>query len=350
MVTLRDIVEDLARISVTLLSWVYALIMGLFLVLRFVVGDRFWLIGGVSNFTFYCFLPLIPLILLAIPARAKWGLITTIPIFLVGVLMFGSYFLPKYPNAPVGATLKIVTFNVYNSNQSLTEMVTWLRETKADFVVMQELPERQVRAFLFSMSDLYPYQSSRSTQDAAWSNLLLSRYPILSHEDLHEVSASHMQQRYAVSYNNQPIAIYNVDVAIPAGTPRIPIFDGFLAQLTLGYQDGARNTELYNLIERWQQETVPFIVAGDFAMTDQNGIYRDISRIMGDSFREVGTGLGGSWPVGEIENVMPRFIPPLLRVDYIWHSSQFRPIEARLGSKIGSDHLPLYAIFEFMYQ
>jgi endonuclease/exonuclease/phosphatase (EEP) superfamily protein YafD len=42
------------------------------------------------------------------------------------------------------------------------------------------------------------------------------------------------------------------------------------------------------------------------------------------------------------------FIPPLVRIDYIWHSAGLRALQAWQGPAIGSDHLPLQAILEFV--
>ncbi len=346
MVTLRDIVEDLARISITLLSWGYGLIMIAFLLLRLVIGDRFWLIGGLSNFTFYCFLPLIPLLILTFPARAKWGLLTTIPLLVVAVALFGGYFAPKNVPPPTGETITILTLNIYRSNNTLLETQNYLRDVKADFVLLQEMPARQTLPLLYGMSDVYPYQSSRAGVDATSSNILLSRYPILTVEDLQQPNDRHTQQRYIVLYQEQQIALYNIDLALPVGPPRLSLIGGFIGDFAFGYDDRQRNEEIRRLVERIQQQPLPFIVAGDFAMTDQTSIYREVAQTMRDSFREVGRGLGGSWPVGEIEGILPKFVPPLLRVEYVWHSNHFRPIEASLGQKIGSDHLPVIATLE----
>ena len=80
-------------------------------------------------------------------------------------------------------------------------------------------------------------------------------------------------------------------------------------------------------------------------MSDQTSIYGELASRMGDSFRQAGTGLGGSWPVSAMEEFtsLPDFVPPLFRIDYIWHSEQFRAISAQQGPELGSDHLPLLA-------
>lgn len=345
MVTCREIVTDLARIAVTLLSWGYALILGIFLLMKFGIGDRFWLIGGLGNFMPYCFIPLIVLVALSLALRSKAALITTVPLLLIGFLMFVGYFIPKRPAPATNPTIRITTINAYRSNRSLSSTINFITNINPDLVMMQEVPPNQVLPLLYRMSTIYPYESSRAGVDALSSNMLFSRYPILVTEDLQQLDSVHTQQRYVILYEGQQVSLYNIDLALPAGKSRLPL-GGFLADFAFGYNDQARNEEIRRLLTRIAKETTPFLVAGDFGMTDQTSIYREVTRLMGDSFRETGIGLGGTWPVGEVEGIMPAFIPPLLRVDYIWHSSGFRTIEARLGSKIGSDHLPLYATLE----
>jgi endonuclease/exonuclease/phosphatase (EEP) superfamily protein YafD len=36
-------------------------------------------------------------------------------------------------------------------------------------------------------------------------------------------------------------------------------------------------------------------------------------------------------------------MPPLVRIDYVWHSDDFHAVEAALGPYLGSDHLPVTA-------
>ena len=53
-----------------------------------------------------------------------------------------------------------------------------------------------------------------------------------------------------------------------------------------------------------------------------------------DSFDEAGWGLGHTMRA-------PLVRVPALRLDYVWHTPELRPIEARVGAEAGSDHLPV---------
>jgi endonuclease/exonuclease/phosphatase (EEP) superfamily protein YafD len=82
-------------------------------------------------------------------------------------------------------------------------------------------------------------------------------------------------------------------------------------------------------------------------MSDQAVIYGDLAARLGDSFREAGAGFGMSWPAGLSEE-LPDILPPLMRLDYVWHSGHFRAVNADQGPDLGSDHLPLVATLEII--
>jgi endonuclease/exonuclease/phosphatase (EEP) superfamily protein YafD len=81
-------------------------------------------------------------------------------------------------------------------------------------------------------------------------------------------------------------------------------------------------------------------------MSEYSAIYQDIADTMTDAYREANSDWGGTWPISVVEE-LPRFVPPLLRVDYVWHSDHFQTLKAQRGPPLGSDHLPLYARLEF---
>jgi hypothetical protein len=110
--------------------------------------------------------------------------------------------------------------------------------------------------------------------------------------------------------------------------------------------------QLHQFIQSWPWgnfliSRYPFIVAGDFNICEHSVIYGELAARMADSFREAGTGFGTSWPL-PVAKEIPVFVPPLVRIDYIWHSKHFRAIDASQGPRLGSDHLPLFATLELI--
>jgi endonuclease/exonuclease/phosphatase family metal-dependent hydrolase len=332
--------------ALLLLAGVYLVGLAAYLGLRLVLGGRFWWLALLNDFAVVLFLPLPVALIVGGFLRSRWALAGGVALFLVAGLWFGPYFLPKGGVTPAGPVLDVVTLNVWGHNARLQDVEQWLREVDAGLVLMQEIPERYANNGVPELEDLYPYQISQPTSERPWGNLLLSRYPILSAERLPGDGVP-ARQRFTIDFDGRIIAVYNVHLAMPIGGNTRPAGGpaDFVLRTAAGYDHSARDAEIGRLLERLEAEPYPFVVAGDFNMSEQAVIYGQVAARMGDAFREAGTGWGASWPI-RIVDELPRFIPPLLRVDYIWHSARFRALDSYRGPELGSDHLPFYARLE----
>ncbi len=341
----RQIITVLKAVFITL-SGTYLLGVLLYLGLRFVFGGRFWWLALLNDFAMLLFLPLPIVLLFGGVFRLRWVLRVGLGLGLLGGLWFGPYFLPRSKVVSTASTLQIVTFNVWGHNAQLAAVQAWLRELDADVVLLQEVPEHYATDGIPELVDLYPYQVTQPPAERWWGNLLLSRYPILSMERLPGDGVP-AQQRFVIDFNDQIVAVYNVHLAMPVrDSSRFPFLKGgFILDVALRYDASARDAEIRRLLELLETETYPFIVAGDFNMSEQAVIYKEVAALMKDAFREAAVGWGGSWPVSVVD-ALPEFLPPLLRVDYIWYGAHFRAIEAHRGPKLGSDHLPFFAVLE----
>jgi endonuclease/exonuclease/phosphatase family metal-dependent hydrolase len=324
----------------------YTLALTLYLLVRLIFGDRFWLLAFANNFAPFYFFPLAILVPLTLLLKARRTVLLTLPLMLIGIGWFGPYFIPRPPSAPTGPTLRVATFNVWGDNLRLAEVEAWLRQTDADVVVLQEIPASYADHGIPSLKNLYPYQFSQSWQ---WGNFLMSRYPFRDEKslDLMGNGSRPGQQRIVIDVGGQPVAIYNIHFLVPIRNEprfRVPV-NHFFFVLSASYEDTWRNVEIRNLLKQLETEPYPFVVAGDFNMSDQAVIYGELASRMGDSFREAGIGFGTSWPL-PIAKEIPDFVPPLVRIDYIWHSRHFRAVNAAQGPRLGSDHLPLFATLE----
>jgi endonuclease/exonuclease/phosphatase family metal-dependent hydrolase len=348
-------VQRLARLARQLLILAiiaYTLALAIYLLVRLILGDRYWLLAFANNFAPFTFFPLVILVPLALILKARRTLLLTLPLVLIGIGWFGPYFLPKSHPAPTGPTLRVATFNVWGENLRLAEVEAWLRQTDADVAVLQEIPASYADHGIPSLKDLFPHQFNQSWQ---WGNFLMSRYPFREGEsvDMMGNGSRPGQQRIVIDVGGQPVAIYNIHFLVPMrveprfGARVLSIFNNPFFNLAVSYEDTWRNVEIRNLLKRLETEPYPFIVAGDFNMSDQAVIYGELAARMGDSFREAGTGFGTSWPL-PVAKEIPDFVPPLVRIDYIWHSKHFRATDASQGPRLGSDHLPLFATLELI--
>lgn len=336
---------DLIRVLLLVVMWGYALALMLYVFLRIVIGDGFWLLAWFNNFSPYYFLPLVAVLPLALWLRAEVLSILSLVLLAIGA----GWFLPRLiPNnlltsyAHAGQTLKVVTFNVWGANEQLNDVIEWLRETDADLILLQEIPPEWAGKGIPELEAIYPYQMAQPLKVRASGNAILSRYPIIHHErhDLH--NGFKANDRFELDVNGLTVAVYNIHFYMPQDdNPRFtPPLDNPFLNMVAKYDDRRRNMQIDRLLTLLESEQYPVIVAGDFNMSDNAVIYGQITRRLNDSYREAGFGLGATWPIAEIAG-FPRIIPPLLRIDYIWHSDQFSALNAAVGSELGSDHLPL---------
>ena len=335
-------ISKLIRIPITFVVWSYTLGLLLYLALRLVIGDGFWLLGWLNNFTPYYFIPMIILLPLALLLRSKHLMAISIILTAIGLMWIVPRFVPDnwtaYHESEIELSLKVVTFNMWGGNQNLDEVIIWLRETDADVVLLQEVSPEWAGEDMEELIDIYPYQVTNMRY--WWGEAILSRYPITAHEQYNDLPMN----RIEIDVNSTTIAVYNVHVFIPQGDTThltLPIEHPSLNML-LRYDDSARNDQIDQLLTILEDEENPFIVAGDFNMSDNAVKYGDVAGPLNDSFRGAGIGFGTTWPVAEIAN-FPDFIPPLLRIDYIWHSDHFVALNAETGPQLGSDHLPYLA-------
>ena len=94
----------------------------------------------------------------------------------------------------------------------------------------------------------------------------------------------------------------------------------------------------------------PLLMLGDFNITRQHDLYEEIEATgLTDVFNTAGHGLGFTMPVRlqALKVISDRLasirIIPLARIDYIWASEAWLPLESWVGDDAGSDHLPVMA-------
>ena len=333
------------RWLISLLTGAYALGLLIFVVLRLIFGDSLWWLAFFGNLTPVYFAALIVLLPLALIFRAKRGVLLLLPLALIGAVWYGRLYLPKATVVASSAeTIKVISFNVWGDNPDVTPIEAWLRDQAADVVVTIELPPAW-KDGVSALRDMYPEQlTSTSTTSLFWGGTLLSRHPIILSEAIDLGDGVMQQQRVVIDVDGQPVAVYAIHLLLPLGNEaHIAGSTSFYTSVFSMYDASARDAQIQALLARLRDEPLPYIVAGDFNLSDQSVIYNDLAAALGDSFREAGTGLGTSWPMLRATFGLPSSIPPLVRIDYIWHSADFRAVAAAVGPFLGSDHLPMLA-------
>jgi endonuclease/exonuclease/phosphatase family metal-dependent hydrolase len=242
-------------------------------------------------------------------------------------------FLPRSAQAaPAAAELHLMTYNLKSQASDLDSALNIIRQSGADIVAVQELSAAMGAAMQTALADLYPYQALHTIPgEGIPGQGVLSRFPLLA-DDYWRIHIAH--QRVEVDFAGERITLYNTH-------PIQPLRPG-------GFD--MRGEEIADLLDRTSSESGPLLLMGDFNMSDQSDDYRQITERYQDTYRAAGWGLGLTFPAEMplLGNTPLRLllgaVPPLVRLDYVFHNESFESLEAYVGSDSGgSDHLPVYA-------
>jgi vancomycin resistance protein VanJ len=102
------------------------------------------------------------------------------------------------------------------------------------------------------------------------------------------------------------------------------------------YLDAAgavRSAQAEDLLSWTRELDAPVIVAGDFNTPPFGSIYGGLTGRYRDAFAEAGRGWGYTYPARL----------PLLRIDYIFHSTAWSTLSAETAPPAGSDHRAVFA-------
>jgi endonuclease/exonuclease/phosphatase (EEP) superfamily protein YafD len=220
-----------------------------------------------------------------------------------------------------------MTYNIGSDVTSPEDLIPLLRESGADVIALEEVGDAQAEFIDDALADLYPYRILHGGGIAGMG--ILSRYPFIERDDPFYISGP-------VPHLRVVLGIHGTPVTVIVGHPPRPILDGFhYRPHPAAWPDTAALADLATA-------GGPAVMLGDFNMTDRSPHYQIPVRAgLHDSFREAGWGFGFSYP---------RFwrgitnMPPLVRIDYIWHTEHFTAIDAWVGEDGGSDHLPVLAV------
>jgi endonuclease/exonuclease/phosphatase (EEP) superfamily protein YafD len=306
-----------------------ALLYGLWGV-QWLIDGRDPFVGWIRSMLYLLILPTVPLLLLSVFFRRRLWTLAFLPPVVIFLVAYGVFFAPRAQTVPVdGSDLSILTFNIQvPENEKLTSIVKVIEESEADVVAIQELNQTAADEMAMVLSTRYPYQALHPQEYAPAGQGLLSRYPIVeeTYWRYSEYDWSFGHQRVVLEIDGDPVVILNTH-PVPFYTP------------ARGLRQDRHLRVLVDVVERTLAETVPVVLLGDFNVTDQSNIYRKITDHYTDAYRAVGRiGFGFTFPADR------RWLPPLVRMDFIFYSDAWTGVSALvLPHAGGSDHRPVLA-------
>lgn len=313
----------------------YLLGLGAWFLLWQIAGDANSWLFTLNAIAIYLFAPL-PLALGIAVLRRNLSLIAgSVVAAAVFAWLWGGLFWPGGQDDPEGLMLTVMTYNLLGSNEHAESIIPALRESDADIIALSELNTTVGAAIGRELASEYPYQVLAPEVGVSGGGVI-SRFPI-------SPLAGELEDAYWAS---DPDVL---DVDFRGEHILLVRAHSSSGALSVGHRE--RQAHLISDLAASAQ--LPLIVLGDFNATDVNESHHILTEHLQDTWREVGSGLGNTFP-GASRDVSPGSDRPdlfginfpkwLIRIDYVFCSYDWQPIDARIGPWDGySDHRPVIA-------
>jgi endonuclease/exonuclease/phosphatase (EEP) superfamily protein YafD len=305
-------------------------VLAIYFLLRALSDDSLWFVDVLSYVLPWAFAPLVVLILAALMRRSRL-LRRLVPVSTaLFVITYGHVLLPRIEARTVRPVFTAMTYNVFYRNPKVDRAAAVIQEHAPDIVGMQESVPRVVEPLVARLADDYPYRRTER-----WCSFF-SRYPIIEYQTVRLGSGDDLglcSQQLVIDVAGQPVTVFNVHVRPPALSPLVSLAS--LLRVPPHLVNVGRDVDVRDLLSRIEQLEGPVIVLGDFNMSDQHVVYRQLTQVLRDAYRDRGRGLGFT------VNSFRAAGPSLWRVDYVFHSPDLTAVQAVVGRNGGSDHRPV---------
>jgi len=315
-----------------------------FLLLRSTPLREMWFLRLAADFRPFLFTPLVALVpAVLVCARSRVAKVFVASPCLVFALLYGPLFLPPTPVASSSSerVLSVMTYNVTRGDPGLDSILAIMENEGADVVALQEVTFEVAQA-LSELSGTYPHVALHPTPNGYDGCGVLSRYPIIDEEAFPLVEGAHLYQRVVLDVEGERVHLLNMHFQ----PPRLAVMRrGLPIPLPVGYDTTIQDRELERLLSELDAVEGKVLVVGDLNMTDESPGYAEVTGRLVDAYRVAGWGLGHTFPDREVRSIPMPF--PLIRIDYIFLSSELTTNRAYVGDRGGPDHRFLGAELSF---
>jgi endonuclease/exonuclease/phosphatase (EEP) superfamily protein YafD len=250
----------------------------------------------------------------------------------------------RRPGPVSGLRLRVMTANVLAPNRDAGALAELIRSEQPDLVAFQEIRTDFGADLEARLGSLLPY-AQISPHARFGGAALFSRWPLDGLETFKLSERGHFCQHARVLVAGQPLHFLNIHLQTPFEVLRRR--RGLVRVGIRHRTESARDDEVERLLGMVEKLDEAVVVAGDFNSSAGSRPHRRLLTVLQDAFREVGRGLGHTFP--QAVSVNGLFCPvPLLRIDYLFFRGPVRPLSARTVHQPGSDHRSVIADFDLL--
>ena len=229
-------------------------------------------------------------------------------------------------------TIRVLTYNTHCATGGVDNVARIIRDTGPDVVCLQEVagignspdPAPALAAALSG------YEVKRTSRGG----MTLSRCPIVKNRvvPLGSPTVARQALMTAIDVRGQRVTVVNVHLM----TSDIGALHAeSVSSLSHGLRraSAVRTQQVAALLRLCEGVAGPLVAAGDFNTPPGTKVHRLMSAQLRDAFMQAGHGFGLTFTSAR----------PLLRIDYVWASSQLRVQSCRALDTQVSDHRPVLA-------
>ena len=303
--------------------------------LSLIFGDRFWTVRTFGYIRDIALLIAVIPLPIALWRRRRRSVVLQLlcAISLLWVPASTSEVIRPVPSGSMEIT--VLTLNLGDGLAGAPVLIPFLKSSGVDLIGLQEVTTETGAAIESNLATAYPFRVVRGLGIPG--KALLSKYPITDY-------------RWLESNPDRPdlMAKVNIDgmmttVIVAHPPPPHLTTSGIVSRPGGDVQFTAR-------IETIAETQGPLLVLGDLNITQYHDRYDElVLHGLVDVFAEVGSGAGHTTParlpiLNDVNGTLggAKFLP-LLRIDYIWATSHWYPLESWVADDVGSDHLPVVA-------
>jgi endonuclease/exonuclease/phosphatase (EEP) superfamily protein YafD len=261
------------------------------------------------------------------PPRRPLG---TGPLALIAVILWGGLVVPDVatrllsrPAAVQGETIKVVQFNLWADDWDNTaRKLAWIRSEKPDVLMLEEVADAGY-PLLAALTKDYPYKVTCQGGPYPCPVVVMSRrQPIaVGHWNGDKTYPNIAWARFQGAGGEFTVAATHIDWPLP---------DGRQPRLMQGLAGKLKSLKSDSLI-----------LGGDFNATPWSFPLQRLDRDSGLARRSHAL---PTWPAGQVTKLRWRWPLPLLPIDHLFASQDWRVASLRRGPDLGSDHFPIVAV------
>lgn len=274
----------------------------------------------------------------------------------VGMAVCAGFILDYFPlgiggDKGNGDTLTVLTWNIHNpivgGEELVKEATDYMASVNPDVICLQEFNARH-KSYAHFLDSL---EREGFYIDRTVGRTIISRFPVMSQEVVDAESyATNGATKYLLDRDGDTLTLFNLHlecnrlseaekneygevVKDPSRTRLIEELRYMIDKLSASSRYRAYQVDsLSDQLDALEGGSV--LLCGDFNDTPISYAYQQMAKRLGNAFREKGFGVGVTFT----ERLFP------IRIDHIFHSSDWTCVEARVDNYIGaSDHYPVVA-------